>query len=160
MNSRSMIAPVLAAVACCAVVRMGGTAEDAAAEVMRTEQARVAALDKGDVGVLDRILADDVRYVHASWIVDTKASFLEAIRSGKLRYIEWRANGLRARLLGDTALVEGRYAVRVSDTRMQSTPFNINILVLSVYVRRDARWQQVAWESTRDPGLAENHNAR
>ena len=152
MKSRWMVVGVLTAAVCCAVTRLSGSAGDAASEVMRTEEARVAALDSGDLGVLDRILADDVRYVHASGIVDTKASFLEAIRSGKLHYIEWRPNGLRVRLLGDTALVEGKYAVRVSDTRRQPEPFNINILVLSVYVRRDGRWQQAAWESTRDPG--------
>jgi hypothetical protein len=119
---------------------------------MRTEEARVAALDSGDLAKLDRILAPDVRYVHASGMVDTKASFLDAIRSGKLHYIEWRPNGLHARVFGDTALVEGGYAVRVSDTRMQASPFDIDILVLSVYAWRDGRWQQVAWESTRDPG--------
>jgi Domain of unknown function (DUF4440) len=136
----------------CTAAETDGPTRSEADDVMKTEEARVTALDNGDVATLDRILAEDIRYVHASGMVDTKATFLDAIRSGKLHYIEWHPNRLHVRVLGDTALVEGGYAVRVSDTRMQATPFNINILVLSVYARRDGRWQQVAWESTRDPG--------
>ena len=143
---------VLAAVGWSAAARMGSASGDAAEEVMRTEAARVAALDNDDMAALERILAEDIRYVHASGMVDTKTSFLEAIRSGKLHYIQWHPRGLRVRVLGDTALVEGGYAVRVSDKRMQPTPFDVNILVLSVYARRDGRWEQVAWESTRAPG--------
>jgi ketosteroid isomerase-like protein len=142
---------LLAAVAWSTAAATGSPSGDAA-DVMRTEEARVAALDNGDLAALQRILAEDIRYVHASGMVDTKTSFLEAIRSGKLHYIEWHPRGLHVRVLGDTALVEGGYAVRVSDTRVQSTPFDVNILVLSVYARRDGRWLQVAWESTRAAG--------
>jgi ketosteroid isomerase-like protein len=152
MNSGWFAVPLLAVVGLCAATGISGESSDAAEAVMRTEQARVAALDSGDLAALERILADDIRYVHASGMVDTKASFLRAIRSGKLHYMEWHPKEVHVRLLGDTALVEGGYAVRVSDKRMQPAPFDVNILVLSVYARRDGRWQQVAWESTRDPG--------
>jgi len=121
-------------------------------DVMRTEEARVAALVRGDLLALGRKLSHVVRYVHASGMLDTKASFLAAIRSGKLHYIHWQPKGLHVRVLGDSAVVEGAYAVQVSDTRMQPDPFNVNILVLSVYARRDERWQQIAWQSTRDTG--------
>ena len=121
-------------------------------EVMRAEESRVAALVQSDTPALDRILGDDLRYVHASGMVDTKASFLSAIRSGKLHYLHWQPNGLHVRVLGDSAVLEGAYSVQVSDTRMQPDPFNVNILVLSVYARRDGRWQQIAWQSTRDTG--------
>ena len=121
-------------------------------EVMRAEEARVSALVQGDLLALDRILGDDLRYVHASGMLDTKASFLGAIRSGKLHYIHWQAKDLHVRVLGDSAVLEGAHSVQVSDTRMQPDPFNVNILVLAIYARRDGRWQQIAWQSTRDTG--------
>jgi hypothetical protein len=40
--------------------------------------------------------------------------------------------------------------VRVTDSRVQPTPFDINILFLTVYAQRNGRWQQIAWQSTRD----------
>lgn len=122
---------------------------DGAQQVLAIEQARTTALDHSDLAALDAIMADDVTYVHASGKVDTKQSYLAAIRSGQLQYISWKPKGLHVRVLGDTAVLTGEYAVRVTDARVQPQPFDIDILILSVYARRQGRWQQVAWQSTR-----------
>jgi ketosteroid isomerase-like protein len=140
---------VLGTGAALAASTSSGTTE-AAKEVMAAEEARTAALDRSDVAALERIMADDITYVHASGEVDTKSSYLAAIRSGQLHYISWQPKNLHVRVLGDTAVINGEYAVRVKDSRMQPAPFNISILILSVYARRDGRWQQIAWQSTRD----------
>ena len=122
----------------------------AAKEVMATEEARTAALDRSDVAALDQIMADDVTYIHASGKVDTKKSYLDAIRSGQLHYISWQPKKLDVRVAGDAAVITGEYAVRVTDSRAQPDPFDINIFILTVYERRGGRWQQIAWQSTRD----------
>jgi hypothetical protein len=119
-------------------------------DVLIAEQARTTALETSDLVALDRILGEDLTYVHASGKVDTKASLIQAIRSGQVHYISWHANRLNVRVLGDSAVLDGQYAVRVTDRRVQPDPFDVNILILSVYVRRDGRWQQIAWQSTRD----------
>jgi hypothetical protein len=125
---------------------------DAAKQVMSAEQARTAALEHSDVAALERIMADDVTYVHASGKTDTKKSYLDAIRSGQLRYISWRPMNLHVRLLGSGAVIDGEYAVKVTDSRVQPTPFDINIFILTIYQQRHGRWQQIAWQSTRDVG--------
>jgi hypothetical protein len=51
----------------------------------------------------------------------------------------------------DAAVLTGEYAVRVTDTRVQPRPFDVDILVLSVYEQRNGQWQQIAWQSTRKP---------
>jgi uncharacterized protein (TIGR02246 family) len=120
-------------------------------EVLATEQARTAALDRSDVTALDRIMADDVTYIHASGKVDTKQSYFDAIRSGQLHYISWTPKDLHVRMLGDdAAVINGEYTVRVTDSRVQQTPFDIRIFILTVYSRRNGHWQQIAWQSTRD----------
>jgi hypothetical protein len=126
----------------------------AAKEVMATEEARVTALDHSDIPALERIMADDVTYVHASGKVDTKQSYLEAIRSGQLHYISWQPRNLQVRVMGTSAAIDGEYLVRVTDSRVQPVPFEINIFILTVYARRDGRWQQIAWQSTRDVALS------
>jgi ketosteroid isomerase-like protein len=125
------------------------TSGDAVQEVLAAEQARTAALDRSDVAALTTIMAEDVSYVHASGKVDTRQSYLAAIRSGQLHYISWRPEGLHVRVLGDTAVLTGEYAVRVLDARVQPQPFDIDILILSVYARREGHWRQIAWQSTR-----------
>ena len=112
---------------------------DDAKQVLAREQARTAALEHSDVTTLERIMADDVTYIHASGKVDTKKSYLEAIRSGQLRYISWRPMALHVRMLGSGgAVIDGEYAVKVTDSRVQPTPFDINIFILTVYERRMA----------------------
>lgn len=121
---------------------------------MAAEKARTDALDRSDLAALDRIMADDVTYVHASGKVDTKKSYLGAIRSGKLHYISWQPKNLKVRVMGSGAVINGEYLVRVIDSRVQREPFDINIFILSVYAWRDGRWQQIAWQSTRDVALS------
>ena len=124
---------------------------DVATGVMAAEEARTTAMDHSDVAALERIMADDITYIHASGKVDTKKSYLDAIRSGQLHYISWTPINLQVRLVGnDGAAISGEYAVRVTDSRVQPNPFDINIFILTVYARRDGRWQQIAWQSTRD----------
>jgi hypothetical protein len=123
-------------------------------DVLTVENARTNALDRNDVEALDKILGDDLTYVHASGRVDSKASMLEAIRSGQIHYISWQAKTMHVRMIGDSAVLNGEYLVRVADHRVQPDPFDINIFILSVYAKRDGRWQQIAWQSTRDVALS------
>ena len=125
---------------------------DPGKQVLQTEQARTIALVHSDLPALERIMADDVTYVHASGKVDTKKSYLDAIRSGQLHYISWRPRNLHVRMLENCAIIDGEYAVRVTDSRVQPAPFDISIFILTVYQRRNGQWQQVAWQSTRDVG--------
>ena len=85
------------------------------------------------MATLERIMADDVTYIHASGKVDTKKSYLDAIRSGQLHYISWRPMDLHVRILGtgaaSGAVITGEYAVRATDSRVQPTPFDIDILI-------------------------------
>jgi Domain of unknown function (DUF4440) len=123
-------------------------------QVLAAENARTTALVHDDLAALEKILGDDLTYVHASGKTDTKASLLEAIRSGQVHYISWTAKRLSARVIGDSAVIEGEYLVRVTDRRVKPDPFDVNIFILAVYARRAGRWQQIAWQSTRDVALS------
>ena len=126
-----------------------------AKDVMEAEKARTAALNRSDVATLERIMADDVTYIHASGKVDTKKSYLDAIRSGQLRYISWQPKGLHVRMVGnEAAVINGEYLVRVMDSRVQPEPFEVNVFFLTVYEHLDGYWRQIAWQSTRDVALS------
>ena len=94
-------------------------------------------------------MANDVTYIHASGKVEREAIWMQ-IGRGQLHYISWRPRNLHVRTLGNCAVIDGEYAVRVTDSRVQCRPFDINIFILTVYQRRNGQWQQVAWQSTRD----------
>ena len=153
---------LFAAIVLCALVAPATSSPSAAqsnaaqnsveADVLAVEKARIAAVLARDVKTLERICADDLTYIHASGRVDTKASYIDAIRSDDLHYIAWEPKELHVRAFGDTAVVNGEYHVRVINRRMQPDPLDMNVFILTVYVKRDGRWQQVAWQTTRDVG--------
>jgi uncharacterized protein (TIGR02246 family) len=130
-------------------------ADSASDEVLHAEQSRTAALIAGDFATLDRVMADDVTYVHASGQHDTKQTYLAALHSGVLSYQSWTAQEIHVRMLGpDVAVLNGIYSVHAMDHRVGNDEIIIDIHFLTVYARRDGRWQQVAWQSTRVPAPA------
>lgn len=134
------------------IVAAGKPRSTSSADILAVERSRTTALEHSDFDTLDKLLADDLTYVHASGKVDTKASYLGALHTGDLRYLSWEPKDLQVRVLGDSAIVTGGYHVRAVDQRMQAQPLDVRVIVLSVYAKRGGRWQQVAWQSTREPG--------
>ena len=134
-----------------AILALGKSQSASSADILTVEKNRTTALEHSDFDALDKLLADDLTYVHASGKVDTKASYLGALRTGDLRYLSWEPKGLQVRVLGDSAVLTGGYHVRAVDQRMQAEPLDVHVIVLGVYTKRAGHWQQVAWQSTREP---------
>jgi ketosteroid isomerase-like protein len=114
-------------------------------EIRQLEGRRLRAMMDADTAALDRILGDDLTYTHSNGAVDTKASFLAAIKSGKLKYESVTTDG-QVRVQGDTAVVTGRGAMRV---RAGDRQLDMAVRFTDVYVKRDGRWQMITWQSTR-----------
>jgi uncharacterized protein (TIGR02246 family) len=126
-----------------------GSAQQRSAEVLSVEAQRVKALTANDFAALDRLLADDLSYTHSSGETQSKQEFLEMVRSGKLRYVTFREEGVRARVYGDTAVINGTAFVTVQPGTEPKR--DLHIVFVDVYVRRGRNWQMVAWQSTRIP---------
>jgi len=125
-------------------------ADSARSEVLAVERARVAASVSHDVAVLDRILRDDLSYVHASGRIDTKKSLVDAIRSDELHYIAWTEKEIHVRLNRDTAIVDGGYGVKVINRKVSPEIADSDVLFLAVYVRDGGHWRLMAWQTTKD----------
>jgi hypothetical protein len=139
---------VLAGMAALLASAPGLRADDTAAEIARVEDTRFAAMQAGDVGTLDGLLAPELTYTHSNAKVETKAEFLEAIRSGSLKYLRIVPSDTNVRVYGDTAVRTGRCAFEVEmggQTLKPVTRFT------DVYVRSGGSWRLVAWQSTRIP---------
>jgi uncharacterized protein (TIGR02246 family) len=112
------------------------------------EERRFAAMLNRNTEALATILADDLTYTHSSGQLETKAQFLESIRSGALQYSAILPEALLVRTYGDTAVVTGQGTFKV---RMQGEDRSLQLRFTDVYVRRGGSWQMVAWQSTRLP---------
>lgn len=110
------------------------------------EARRFKAMVEADVAALDTLLAPEMSYSHSSGLSQTKTEFIGAIRRGELVYVEIKPDVLQVRTYGSTAIVTGRAAVK---TKSKGQDMVAELRFLDVYVKRQGRWQMVAWQSCR-----------
>ena len=83
-------------------------------EIIDIEKDRMRAMVSGDLETLDSILSADLTYVHTSAALDTKASILDGIKSGRLRYTVMDASEVSVKVYGEAAVITGLAKVEVS----------------------------------------------
>jgi hypothetical protein len=127
------------------VLALGGEAEAADAPALEADRARFAAQIKADVAALDWLLASDMTYVHASGVLETKDAFVGGIRSGKYKYKAIATEDVSVRSYGDTAVLGGKATI---DVTADGKDIHVVLRFTDVWVKRDGRWQMVAWHST------------
>lgn len=140
---RALVATALLLASASHPLRAQTPAEQA---VRQVEDRRIQAMIDDDFATLEAILADDLTYGHSSGVVDTKASYLDALRSGKTKYQTFDRVQTAVRVYGDTAIVTGTATLSL---RGQAAPFTLRYTL--AYVLRGGQWRMVAWQSTRLP---------
>ena len=118
------------------------TMEDTTRAILDLEDQRLAAMVGADVDTLDRILDDDLSYVHTSAALDTKESLTTGLASGRLNYESITASDRVVRVYDSCAIVRGSADVHVNDNS-----FSLEFTV--VYVRPGGHWQMTSWHATR-----------
>lgn len=133
-----------------AVTAVGQNSDADAVKALETE--RFQAMEKNDFPALDRLLADDLVYTHSSGAADTKAAYIDSLKSGKTRYLRIVPRDMKVRALGDSVLIHGIAAVTLetnTDGKKGENPFTLSFL--DVWQKRGGQWQMIAWQSTRLP---------
>ena len=90
------------------------TASITPAEITALEDRRFAAQMASDGDALNELLADNLRYTHSNATVDTKASYIDSIVSGRVSYREVRRTETDIQLADACAVVTGRAELDVS----------------------------------------------
>ncbi|MEL6984354.1 MAG: nuclear transport factor 2 family protein [Actinomycetota bacterium] len=121
---------------------------DPMTEVEAAEDQRWAAQLAADTEALSELLADELSYTHSNGLVDTKASFLDAIANKVFDYRSADRSDVNLNVIGDTAVIAGRVAMLVV---AGSREVNLDSRYSAVWARRDGRWQFVCWQSTPIP---------
>jgi ketosteroid isomerase-like protein len=114
-------------------------------EIIALEKAWAAAAPARDVAAYERILADDFIGQWADGTSSTKAETVESLRTSD-DYQMSIVRDLNVRLFGETAVVNGHFAERATSAGQDLTG---EYAFIDVWVKRDARWQCVAFQSTR-----------
>jgi ketosteroid isomerase-like protein len=124
------------------------TNQQAEQEIRQRETRRFEAVVRGDVTALEDILSDDLTYTHATGVFETKGEFIAKLKSGQLKYESFAPEDLRVRVFGETGVLTGVARVKV---QVKGEQLSFQLRFTDVYVKKDNRWQMVAWQATRLP---------
>jgi hypothetical protein len=117
-------------------------------EALNAENARYAAQTSNDFAAMERLFGEDLHYNHSSNLVDGKASYIESMRSGDVRYRVMKQSDTKVRTYGCVAIITGAgdYEVTVKGKEM-SVPLRFH----AIWAKRATGVQFISWESTRFP---------
>jgi ketosteroid isomerase-like protein len=100
---------------------------------------------EADVATLEALLADSLVYTHSYGGADTKASYLDGIRSKKWVYQTVERPIEDIQVHGDCAVVTGQVRIELLSS---GQPKKLNSRFTNVWVKGRQGWQMVAWQST------------
>jgi len=110
---------------------------------------RVAATTAGDRARLTAIFSDDLRYAHSSGAVDTKASYIDALATGRTKYVTWEYQERNFTFPAPgIALMTGRTHVKVAKA---DGTVDMVLAFLGVWREEKGQWHFLAWQSCKLP---------
>ncbi len=121
----------------------------ALAAVQAADDARTAAMKSGSREQLGQIFSDELNYTHSTGEIDTKASFIDKLATGKTKYLsfDYEKRNFTIPAPG-IALMTGRVHVRT----VSGGNTNENVLsFLSVWRLEKGQWRFLAWQSCKLP---------
>ena len=114
-------------------------------EILKLEDERFGAMIARDFARLQLLVHDELMYTHSSGVVDGKASWLDSMKTGRVKYKKASCTERKVRLFGDTALITGRALIEAEIGGQAKT---LKLLFLNAWTRTPQGWKFVAWQST------------
>ena len=125
-------------------------AADDAATIENLDKSWTTAVLSKDFAALDRMLAPDLIYAHASGIVDTKQQYLDKLRSGRQVYKTMEQRKVSVRLHGSSAVTHSW--MRVTGVNAQG-PYDDKVMMIHLWVKAGNAWRLAAHQTTRVDSL-------
>ena len=121
------------------------TTEAIIAEITRLEDQRYAAMLGKDADALQRLLHDDLVYMHSSGVADTKKSYIDGLREGVWDYSRIDRDDQTIRIAGPLALVFNRISISIAIRGVRKELAN---KALAVWSKDTGAWQLIALQSS------------
>jgi Domain of unknown function (DUF4440) len=119
-----------------------------AEEALASEDARYAAQMGDDFGAMQKLIGDDLVYIHSSAVVDNKTSYIDSMKSGAVKYRVMRRSDVTVRTYRCIAIISG---LGNFDVTVKGQDVAVEIRFHSIWAKRDNGLQFISWEATRTP---------
>jgi ketosteroid isomerase-like protein len=130
----------LFAVAWC-TARSAAPPENATDEIMKVDEERNQALQKGDIATLDRIYSDDLVYANTNGILLTKAQHLADLQKRSLNFKSFKHDNIQVTVHGATGVLTG---ISTSEVNYQGSMDVHPRRFLNIFAKKDGHWLCVA----------------
>jgi len=117
-------------------------------DILALEEERFAAMIARDFPRLQLLVHDELMYTHSSGVVDGKATWLDSMKSGRVKYKKAQCTERKVRMYGETALITGRAQI---EAEIGGQPKTLKLLFLNAWTKTPQGWKFVAWQSTPMP---------
>ncbi len=145
MTRRRIFALTLAVLALFTIAwrtaRSAAPPEDIKQEILKVDEERNQALQKGDIATLDRIYSDDLVYTNATGVILPKAKHLEEVKARSLNFISFEHDDVQVTMHGDAAFLTG---ISKSVVEYHGSVSHSHRRFLNVFMKKGAHWQVVA----------------
>jgi hypothetical protein len=115
------------------------------AALLAIDQKRINAQIQGDVSTLEMLLGDDLLYVHAAGLMQSKVEFIADLKSGKRQYKSIKNSDMKLHMTKDLAVISAQSDIVVDS---QGREVNLSVRIVEVYAKRGGRWQLIAYQAT------------
>ena len=145
MTRRRIFAGILSVLVLFAIAwrtaRSAAPPEDAKEEILKVDEERNQALQKGDAATLDRIYSDDLVYTNATGMILTKAQHLADVKEKQLKFISFKHEDVQVTVHGDAGFLTG---ISKSVVELHGSVSHSSRRFLNVFMKKDGQWQCVA----------------
>jgi ketosteroid isomerase-like protein len=117
-------------------------------EVLKVDAIYREAVLRSDANALARVFADDILIVHSDGTTDTKANFLDAISSGRLKMRSYERTNVQVRVFGSVAVLFSQ--TKKIFTYNDAPGMDVDLSTMT-YLKRGAQWKIVAIQNTHAP---------
>ena len=116
--------------------------------VVARDDARYKAMIDGDFAALEGVLSDALSYCHSTGAVESKPQYMDALRSGRVKYIRMDRSIARLHAWSDCAVMQGSVQVAAE---VDGQPLRTQAAFTSTWVREQGAWKLAAWAATALP---------
>ena len=116
--------------------------------ILEVQKIRFESTVKQDSSTLNKLISNDLYYIHSNGLTETKAEHIHTILSKKIVYQSFEYQGepsvlkrKKIQIINGKVLVKGLYA---------GIPFASNLLFTAVYEKKKRHWQLLRWQSTKE----------
>ena len=117
-------------------------------EALTAEDARYAAQLGNDFAAMDKLFSPELVYIHSNAELDSKASFIESMHSGAVKYKAMRRSDVTVRNFGCIAIING---IGNYDVLYKGNDLKVALRFTSIWQKTNDGLQFVSWQSTRIP---------